>query len=145
MAMSTVELHFGSGNHADVGFPRDAWAIAQRDLAPVEPVLRELGRKHGLQLVSDLDGRVAWPARRLRAKRLWRRTEIRLMVNPEYLNDGKLFYVLFAEKTTGLGWFRRDGSHEIGASYSAGELRDAARLARDVEGLIEHLGLARGV
>lgn len=136
------ELYFGRDGTADVGFPADAWERAQHDLAPAEAVLRDLGRRHGLELLADLDGRVAWPARRLRSGGLLGETQVRLLLNPEYLNDGELFYTLDLVRATGPGWLRKYDPSVEGGRYSADELRDSARLAGDVESLIERAGLA---
>lgn len=141
--MTREHLYFEPAATADIRFPTDAWEQAQRELAPAEPVLRELGRKHGLELLSDLTGRVVWPARRLQARGLSWETQVRLLVNPNYFNDGRWFYALVVERTAGLGWFRKSLPHFRGRTYAADELRDPARLARDVEELIGLMGLAK--
>ena len=76
---------FGGG---DILVVLDDWIAAQRDLAVADVLLRLLAMRHGLRFRANLEGRVPWPARRLLRRRLSESRELRLLLNPRFMEDG---------------------------------------------------------
>ena len=130
--MHSTELYFGDFGSSDVGLPIDIWIKAQRDLAAAEVVFRSLAREHKLRFRSNLSGRVAWPARRLEAGGWFLPgPEVRLMLNPKYMEDTAWHDELRAEHCV--------GGARLLARLSADETADRHLIRRLVESAIAGL------
>lgn len=129
-------IYFGEEGSADVGFPSDTWARCQQDLAAAEMVMRELAAEYGLEFLSNVTGRAIWPARRLRRKKVLQEVQVELVLNSNYLIDEQLTYTLGIQQRSRLGWLSRDQSYQEVAWYTPEEVRDQARLDREIRSIL---------
>ncbi len=133
------EFYAGEHGKGDLLFPITAWNTAQQDLATADSVMQALAANYDATFLSNLEGRVPWPARRLQLSRGFRKIEIRVMLNPNYLVEGERFYELHENRTSRLGLFGRDSDHRKVAEYSRDQVANRELLTRDIEALISRL------
>lgn len=131
----------GSYVLGDLRFPSELWDTAQRDLQVARQVMSDIAHVHSLRLLGDLVGRFPWPAQRLQARGSGN-FEIRLMLNPEVLEDGKIYYVLATVVSSRRMFKGRRESIQLVARYSQEMVADADLMRRDLYDAIRAMARA---
>ena len=54
--------YFGYYRQSDTGFPMVAWARAQEELAPLEPLIASLARELHVEPLGDWEVKARWPS-----------------------------------------------------------------------------------
>ena len=137
-----TQQSFPSDNFSGIlPFSIDAWVGFQRQLAATDVIMRLLSKKHGMRFISDqpFHGGGEWPAKRLRKRKGLKVFEIRLLLNPNFLQDNKVFYELREHAMIDCcELYSKVLRHVKVAEYSADQLNDIGMLTRDIEFLITH-------
>ncbi len=78
-----------------------------------------------------------WPARRLKKRRWFKIHEIRVILNPNYLQDNEIFYELRDYRTIDCaGLYHKVLEHRKIAAYSTEQILDEQLLTKDLEPLV---------
>ena len=120
---------------ADVLLPGETWSESQSHLRAFDGTMRSLAANYGLRFVENI--RKSWPARRLQKRTLFKVKEVRLMLNPNFLVDGRVHYEL--HEIEGVGIFGVYGKLKLFrelAVYSVDEMTDVKSVARNIESAI---------
>lgn len=98
--------------------------------------MRMLAAARGWEFLSNLT-RNAWPARRFRRQSSFRFREVRLLLNPEYLQDRSVYYRLSVSSGRQfLGRVTEASRPETIRRYSRDEISDVETLERDIAPLL---------
>lgn len=101
----------GDSEAARVVFPLESWIDFQKQLVTAEVVMRCLASRHHLVFLSNIYG--DWPARRLRKRKTSGYLEVTLQLNPNYMEDQQVFYLLAKRKVRKvLGMFEQLRGYE---------------------------------
>lgn len=125
-------------------FGSHSWNDFQTQLGAADTLMRELSLKHRLRFLSNIRGE--WPARRLRRRRFFKTYELRLMLNPAFLQDQSIHYELREHVMIDLAeLYVKQLRHRLIAKYTSDEVQVAERLARDIDGILKEWGTKRDV
>jgi hypothetical protein len=122
----------GDEGHTDRPFRVTEWIRLQRALIPAELAFRMIAGVLGLEFTTNIRG--AWPSRGVRWRKEGECTELRLMLNPRYDQDTKLFFQLNANRyATGfLGIGRKDISNTVLRVFDMSDLDDPELINREL-------------
>lgn len=79
------EMFSGTDGRGDAYFTVEEWVAFQRRLIPVEVVMQTIAKHTKATVLINI--RNYWPARRLQLRRRWRLGELRVILNPTFLED----------------------------------------------------------
>lgn len=106
---------------AEIVFSSDEGQRFERDLARIDRQLRALAREFACTYYTT--GGRGWPGRRLRRRRGLRTYELKLILNPNYLDDERLFYELREQWMYDFGEIlTKMLSHRLIATFEAEDL-----------------------
>ena len=130
-----TDYYPGDYGRGDFLFPIDEWVNFQRQLATTDAVMRIIANRYKMKVLSNIRGE--WPARRLTKRRGLKIFEMRILLNPEYLKNKKLFYEL-REHVMIDCWelWGKILKHRKVVEYSVDQLDDRILVMRDLENLI---------
>lgn len=113
------------------------WVEFQRQLAAADVVMKILSAKYQARFLSNI--RDEWPSRRIRRRDWFTIREIRLMLNPQFLEDGQCFFELRKVVANRLLPFARVLENQVLSRYSLEQLQDAEKLLQEFEPFIQTL------
>lgn len=119
----------GRGNRGDIVLDLEFWIMCQRDLATADALMELIAIGTDWKLATDLRG--IWPARRLVRKSVLAVEELRLELNPNFLEDGLHHYELSRIVAPRASWTSWLGARS--------QCEDLGRLSREEVASVEEL------
>jgi hypothetical protein len=128
----------GDDGKGEYLFPLDLWIEFQQQLTTADVIMRMASIKYKMQYLTNIRGN--WPARRLRKSKGLKFFEIRLLLNPNYLQDKEIFYELNEVLLRDwFGYFRKQLRFRKITRYSVEQMSDRDLLTNDLEQTISSL------
>ncbi len=129
------DLHYaGDRGQGEILFDLSFWIRCQQQLATADALMRLVAIGGPWTFIAN--GAKGWPSRILRRRRLLVIEEVRLMLNPQYLQDDEVYYCLSHVVVKRLPWPWAGGvSDREVACYTPDEVGSVNRLREDLEGL----------
>lgn len=120
---------------ANVLLPGETWSESQSHLCASDRVMRSLAAKYrGLRFLANI--RESWPARRLQKRTLFKVKEVRLMLNPNFLVDGRVHYELHEIEGIGIFGYGKLTLFRKLVEYSVDKVTDVDFVGADIESAI---------
>jgi hypothetical protein len=130
-----MDYYPGDDGRGDYFFSLKSWIEIQSHLVTPEAIMRMLANKYRLKYLSNIRGE--WPARRLKVRSLFKSHEITLMLNPDYLQDKKIYYELSRTCILNIiNVYSKLVESEVITKYSINEIKSESLILRDIENTI---------
>lgn len=121
--MRTNEMYPGDDGSGEYHFSIDDWIAFQKQLVSIDVIMGILSQKYKMRLIKNIRGE--WPGRTLRKRKLFKVSDIRIALNPNYLQDNKIFYELSTVEFINLGGlYSKFLTREKIAEYSVDEINN---------------------
>ena len=128
----------GDDGKAEYLFETDLWIECQKQLATADTVMRMIALQYKIRFLSNING--SWPSRRLRKEEFFKISEVRLLLNSNYLIDGNIYYELNVYVMADyLGLIKKQLEFSRVKTYSIEQVIDKSILINDLENIIRSL------
>lgn len=135
--MAKIEIkidsfYSGEKGNGDVLFPLDKWILFQKHLSTAEIIMKMISSKYNFRFLKEIKS--YWPARRLQKRKLITVYEIQISLNPNYMQDEDLYYVLFEHIYVDyFGWYQKTLKFQQHRRYSIVEIENKDQLIDDLK------------
>lgn len=134
--MIANEMYPGDDGCGEYHFSIDDWIVFQKQLVSIDVIMGILSRKYKMSLIKNIRGE--WPGRSLRERKFIKVIDIRIALNPDYLQDNKIFYELSKVEFINLGGlYNKFLSREKIAEYSVDEINNINLMTDSIKKLMK--------
>ena len=116
-------------------FSAETWIDFQRHLVTADIVIQELAKAYQMKFLTNqpFHGGGEWPTRSLQKKKWLTVLEIRVSLNPDYLQDKRVFYQLTEHARGACCGYGKLLKYTKVAEYSVDQISDRALLEKDLK------------